>query len=144
MEVERDILDIIFKKFKGKDKRVVAAIATHPLYFFKQVASNSEDERPIRIRYFGIFALKKGIKKIYIKLKVKDKHMDSLDQIYDNQSMPRERKIVVVKYQMGTRDDLMAVALYRNNKFYGHFTNTELTFNMDNILEWRYATAKDL
>ena len=37
------------------DERVVRLIVDYPLKFAKETMSNSEDWRPIRIRYFAIF-----------------------------------------------------------------------------------------
>ena len=140
MQVEKNIIDILFKKY-DKDRRVVEAIATHPLYFFKQIAQDLNNERPVRIRYFGLFAVKKKGYKIHKHLNKKPSRMEI---IYDNTTTPIDNKIVIVKYQMGNRDDLQSVAIYRKGKFYGHYTNVEQNYFLDNILEWRYATAKDL
>ena len=41
-----------------KEDRVVKKRVYHPLEFAKAVMSSDDDERPIRIRYFGVFALK--------------------------------------------------------------------------------------
>jgi hypothetical protein len=41
-----------------KEDRVIRKIAYHPLLFSKRVMEDDNDERPIRIRYFGCFVLK--------------------------------------------------------------------------------------
>ena len=47
----------------GLDKRVVDLIATHPFLFKTRVMRNPNDDRPIRDRYLGIFAIIHGRKK---------------------------------------------------------------------------------
>ena len=46
-------------KRKEMDERVVRLIADYPLKFVRDKMSNKADWRPIRIKYLGIFALKK-------------------------------------------------------------------------------------
>ena len=41
-----------------KEDRVIKKIVYHPLLFAKRVMEDDNDERPIRIRYFGILVLK--------------------------------------------------------------------------------------
>ena len=41
-----------------KEDRVVNRIVYHPLEFAKAKMMKDDDERPIRIRYFGVFVLK--------------------------------------------------------------------------------------
>lgn len=45
------------KKY-NKDHRIIREIVYSPLKFTTRVVSDSTDMRPIRIRYFGVFALK--------------------------------------------------------------------------------------
>ena len=42
----------------GKDPRIIRQIATFPLKFTKRIMADYNDERPIRIRYFGAFVQK--------------------------------------------------------------------------------------
>ena len=42
----------------GKDERVVKEIVYSPLKFATRVISDPLDSRPVRVRYFGVFALK--------------------------------------------------------------------------------------
>jgi len=46
-------------KRKNIDERVVRLVADYPFKFVRDKVSNKTDWRPIRIRYLGIFALKK-------------------------------------------------------------------------------------
>ena len=41
-----------------KEDRVIKRIVYHPLEFAKEKMTSEDDERPIRIRYFGAFVLK--------------------------------------------------------------------------------------
>lgn len=43
---------------KMLDPRVVKAIVTHPILFTKQRISDTEDTRPIRLRYLAVFTPK--------------------------------------------------------------------------------------
>lgn len=43
---------------KFKDPRVIQAIVYHPMLFAKRRMADPDDDRPIRIRYFGAFVQK--------------------------------------------------------------------------------------
>lgn len=49
-------------KYK-KDVRIVEAIAYSPLKFAKTIINDEYDERPMRIRYLGVFTQKKKLNK---------------------------------------------------------------------------------
>ena len=53
--------DIIIRdlaaKYK-KDPRIIEAIVYSPLKFTKRVIENPQDDRPVRIKYFGVFTQK--------------------------------------------------------------------------------------
>jgi len=53
--------DIIIRdlaaKYK-KDPRIIEAIVYSPLKFTKRVIENPQDDRPVRIKYFGVFVQK--------------------------------------------------------------------------------------
>ena len=51
------IIHEIYLKWK-KDKRVIREIISHPILFTKHKIVDDDDWRPIRIRYFGVFAPK--------------------------------------------------------------------------------------
>lgn len=54
---EKEIINEIAKR-KNMDPRVVSLIANYPFHFTRKVMKEPEDYRPVRIRYFGLFALK--------------------------------------------------------------------------------------
>jgi hypothetical protein len=54
--IEDSIINSLALRYKV-DKRVARFAAFHPLLFFKRVAE-SGDDRPVRIKYFGVFAPK--------------------------------------------------------------------------------------
>jgi hypothetical protein len=45
------------------DRRVVDLVATHPFLFLSRVMRNPKNLRPVRLRYFGIFAIIAGREK---------------------------------------------------------------------------------
>lgn len=87
MKVQDKILKNI-SLLKFKDIRIIQKIAYHPLFFTKEKMMNSDDERPIRIRYFGVFMQKylcnksmlKKLKYIYNKLRNDPKALEILQQ----------------------------------------------------------------
>jgi len=46
------------------DRRIVQMVANHPFRFFRDIARNKYEIRPVRIRYFGVFVLKNNAKKL--------------------------------------------------------------------------------
>ena len=57
MKVQDRIINSI-SLLKFKDKRIIQNIVYHPLLFAKRRMTDPDDERPIRIRYFGVFTQK--------------------------------------------------------------------------------------
>ena len=47
-----------FAKKHGKDARVIKEIINSPIKFANRVVSDPMDNRPIRVRYFGVIVLK--------------------------------------------------------------------------------------
>lgn len=59
--------EIIIKDLAAKyrkDKRVIERIVYSPLKFFKQVATDDVNYRPVRVRYFGVFVQKNTNNKV--------------------------------------------------------------------------------
>lgn len=58
-------------KLMGKDVRLVRTVAHHPFSFFAGVMANSNDHRPVRFRYLGVFQVKpntrKGLRKTSVR-----------------------------------------------------------------------------
>jgi hypothetical protein len=53
--------DIIIRNLAAKykkDPRIIEAIVYSPLKFTKRVIENPRDDRPVRIKYFGVFTQK--------------------------------------------------------------------------------------
>lgn len=65
---EQAFVDIAAEKYK-LDKRVISKIVRHPSLFLHNVMQDPLDERPVRWKYVGVFALRKNKHKIaYIEL----------------------------------------------------------------------------
>jgi hypothetical protein len=78
----------------GIDIRVVAQVVHHPFKFVRDKIS-SNDERPIRIRYFGIFAQKPVFnKKSQLKRKVEILSRDNLKDVANQLQMTEEGAFV--------------------------------------------------
>lgn len=60
MRIIKDKLVKQLSKKHGIDPRVVRLIADYPIKFFKHVAGDDTDLRPVRIRYMGVFIPKKS------------------------------------------------------------------------------------
>lgn len=61
----KKILKILTEKY-NKDVRVIDLITRHPFRFIRDVISDPEDDRPIRLMYFGAFLQKNSRnKRIY-------------------------------------------------------------------------------
>ncbi len=59
------IIKYLAEKY-DKDARVIDLITRHPFRFIRDVISNPEDDRPVRLMYFGTFLQKKSRnKRIY-------------------------------------------------------------------------------
>ncbi len=58
---EEEIIKRIAKR-KAIDRRVVSLVAHYPFKFVRKVMKDPDDLRPIRLRYFGLFALKPRFK----------------------------------------------------------------------------------
>lgn len=56
------IIKDIAKKY-NVDKRVVNHIVSHLFLFLKKVISDPKDNRPVRFRYWGVWAIIKGREK---------------------------------------------------------------------------------
>ena len=59
MKSVKDKLTKILSKKHGVDQRIVRLIADYPIKFYKRVAGDNTDIRPVRIRYFAAFVPKK-------------------------------------------------------------------------------------
>ena len=57
MKHQDRLIKDLAKKY-NKDPRVIKEIVWSPIKFANRVISDPTDSRPIRIRYFGVFALK--------------------------------------------------------------------------------------
>ncbi|MFW5890660.1 MAG: hypothetical protein ACOCUI_00400 [bacterium] len=57
VEKEYDYQKKLAKKY-NKDQRVIKSICEYPFKFAKERMSDPTDDRPIRIRYFGVFTQK--------------------------------------------------------------------------------------
>jgi len=57
--LKKDELVRKIAKRKGMDERVVRLVADYPLKFVKDRFADDDDWKPIRIRYFGMFGLKR-------------------------------------------------------------------------------------
>jgi len=55
--VQDEILKELSKKF-NKDIRHIKTVAYYPIRFAKEIIENTLDDRPIRIRHFGVFTQK--------------------------------------------------------------------------------------
>ena len=64
LEKERLVKQIA--KRKGIDPRVVRLVADYPFRFVRDRMKDNEDWRPIRIRYFGIFALRPKFRRMLL------------------------------------------------------------------------------
>ena len=64
-EQDKIIKNISLLRFK--DLRVVRTIVYHPLLFAKRIMMDPDDNRPIRIRYFGAFVQKYLCNKTFFK-----------------------------------------------------------------------------
>ena len=73
---DKIIKELSLRKFK--DPRVIQAIVYHPILFAKKIMADPDDERPVRIRYFGVFTQK------YIKNKTTLKHLRWIKDKIDN------------------------------------------------------------
>ncbi len=62
-KIHRDLLKKLARKY-GKDRRVIDQIVQSPFLLARKVISDNIDPRPIRLRYFGIIALKRPTSKI--------------------------------------------------------------------------------
>ena len=62
-EATKKIIARIALRFK-RDKRVISAVALHPLLFFKHKQESYDDERPVRIKYLGVFVQKNKYNKL--------------------------------------------------------------------------------
>lgn len=59
MGIKENLVEKLAKKY-NIDSRVVRLIVDYPIKFSKERISDSEDHRPIRIRYFVVFLPKKA------------------------------------------------------------------------------------
>lgn len=57
--LEKEKLVKQIAKRKGMDERVVRLVADYPLKFVRDKISDGNNIRPIRVRYLGVFALRK-------------------------------------------------------------------------------------
>ena len=71
--VQDDILRELSKKF-NKDVRHIKTVAYYPIRFAKEIIENTLDDRPIRIRHFGVFTQKYISDKDFI-MSVRVKHL---------------------------------------------------------------------
>lgn len=59
LDSQRDaFVAVAVEKYK-MDSRVISKIVNHPSFFLHKVMQDPNDERPIRWKYFGAFALRK-------------------------------------------------------------------------------------
>lgn len=80
-------------------ERVVKYVATHPFLFTKQRMADPEDDRPIRIRYFGVFQQKKTHNKASIK-----RRREVVNLIKENE----EHYLELFKDKFSTRNEIIA------------------------------------
>lgn len=60
---EEAFVELAAQKFK-LDKRVISKIVRHPSLFLHTIMQDPVDERPVRFKYLGVFALRKNRYKI--------------------------------------------------------------------------------
>lgn len=58
------IVDKLSKKY-NRDPRVIEQIVNYPFLFCQNVMSSGDDERAVRLRHLGTFALKPSASKVY-------------------------------------------------------------------------------
>lgn len=59
--LEREKLIKRIAKRKGMDERVVSLVVNYPFKFLRDKISSMTDWRPVRIKYLGVFLLKRGL-----------------------------------------------------------------------------------
>jgi len=62
-EITHDVVVSLVSKELDIDKRVVDAPCRHLCVFTSECIRDTENVRPVRWRYIGIFAIRKGLKK---------------------------------------------------------------------------------
>lgn len=76
-EITKEISLLTFK-----DERVVQKIAYSPLLFLKRIMENINDNKPIRIRYFGVFYQKHKVNKGEMIKNRFNKIIDNIEDVY--------------------------------------------------------------
>ena len=80
-EIYREqIIDEMYEKF-GVDKRVLREICYYPLKFAKRRMEDFNDSRPIRIRYFGVFAQKEKHNKEKYMIGKSEKLLNNIEEV---------------------------------------------------------------
>lgn len=60
---EQAFVELAAQKYK-LDKRVISKVVRHPSLFLLNVMQDPVDERPVRWKYWGVFALRKNRRKL--------------------------------------------------------------------------------